>query len=95
MEIKEKGSPNSLKAKKKVSRSGAHKIEDVCERNRRKPKEVGEMSAKTKSHHYRKTYDGDQALTNPTPSRHMEIASDTRNVAALAHAHRTQGLGGN
>ena len=95
MEIKEEGSPNLLKAKKKVSRSGAHKTEDVCERNRRKLKEVGEMSAKPKSHHYRKTYDDDQALTNPTPSRHVEIASDTRNVTSLAHAHHTQGLGGN
>ena len=47
MEIKEEGSPNSLKAKKKVSRSGAHKTEDVYKRNRRKLKEVGEMSAKT------------------------------------------------
>ena len=47
MEIKEEGRPNSLKAKTKVSRSGAHKTEDVCERNRRKLKEVGEMSAKT------------------------------------------------
>ena len=46
MEIKEGGSSNSLKEKKKVSRSGAHKTEDVCERNRKKLKEVGEMSAK-------------------------------------------------
>ena len=47
MEIKEEESPNSLKGKKKVSRLGAHKTEDVCERNRRKLKEVGEMSTKT------------------------------------------------
>ena len=47
MEIKEEGSPNSLKAKKKDSRLGAHKTEDVCERNSRKLKEVGEMSPKT------------------------------------------------
>ena len=43
MEIKEEESPNSLKAKKKVSRSGAH----MTEENIRKLKEVGEMSAKT------------------------------------------------
>ena len=42
---KEEGSSNSLKAK--VSGSGAHKAEDVCGRNRRKLKEVGEMNAKT------------------------------------------------
>ena len=48
MKIKEEGNPNSLKAKEKGSRSGAHKTEDVCGRNRRKLKEVGEMSAKTK-----------------------------------------------
>ena len=44
---KEEGSPNLLKAKKKVSGSGAHKVEDVHRRNRGKLKEVGEMSAKT------------------------------------------------
>ena len=49
---------------------------------------------KPKSHHYHKTNDGDQALTNPDPSRHVEIAPDARNVTALAHLHRTQGLGG-
>ena len=48
MKIKEEGNPNSLKVKEKVSRSGAHKTEDVCGRNRRKLKEVGEMNAKTK-----------------------------------------------
>ena len=95
MEIKEEGNPNSLKAKQKVSRLRAHKTEDVCERNRRKLKEVGEIAQKPKSHHYHKTYDGDQALTNLAPSKHMEIAFDTRNVTALAHAHCTQGLGGN
>ena len=36
------------KSKEKVSGSRAHKTEDVYGRNRRKLKEVGEMSAKTK-----------------------------------------------
>ena len=35
-------------SKEEVSGSGAHKTEEVCERNRRKLKEVREMSAKTK-----------------------------------------------
>ena len=52
-----------------------------------------EKSAKTESHHYHKTYDGDKALTNPAPNRHVEVATDTRRVTALAHAFRTQGLG--
>ena len=82
-------------SKEQVAGSEAHKTEEVYERNKRKLKRVGEISAKTNSHHYHKTYDGDQALTNPAPSRHVEIASDTRNVTALAHARHTQGLGGN
>ena len=81
-------------SKEEVAGSEAHKTKEVYERNRRKLKGVGK-SRKPKSHHYRKTYDGDQALTNPAPSRHVEIASDTRNVPALAHARRAQGLGGN
>ena len=48
LKTKGEGSPNSLTAKKKVTGSGAHKTEDVRERNKRKLKEVGEMSVKTK-----------------------------------------------
>ena len=35
-------------SKEEVAGSEAHKIEEVCERNRRKLKGVGEISAKTK-----------------------------------------------
>ena len=35
-------------SKEEVAGSGAHKKEEVCERNRRKLKGVGEISAKTK-----------------------------------------------
>ena len=36
-----------------------------------------------KSHHYYKTYDGKQALTNPTPGGHMETATEARRITAL------------
>ena len=55
---------------------------------------VKKQARKPKSHHYHETYDGDQALINPVPSRHVETATETRRVTALAHAFRTQGLGG-
>ena len=40
--------PGKVESKEEFSISGAHKTEEVCERNRRKLKEVGEVSAKTK-----------------------------------------------
>ena len=98
VDTKEKGNLNLLKSKEKASGSGEHKANgqrvsaEEAEGNWRKWEKGAQ---KPKSHHYHKTYDGDKALTNPTPNRHMEIASDTRSVIPLAHAHRTQGLGGN
>ena len=96
--VQEKGNPNSLKSEEKTSGSGANKAKgqkvsaEEAEGNLKKWKR---RARKPKSHHYHKTYDGDKALTNPTPDRHVEIATDTRRVTALAHAFRTQGLGGN
>ena len=46
-EDKERRKSELTKGKEKVSGLEAHKTEDVYERNKRKLKEVGEMSAKT------------------------------------------------
>ena len=40
--------PRKVKSKEEVSRSGAHKTKEVYERNIKKLKGVGKMSAKTK-----------------------------------------------
>ena len=61
----------------------------------KKLKELEEMARKPKNHYYHKTYDDNKALTGPALSKHVEVASDSRNDTALTHAHRTQGLGGN
>ena len=53
------------------------------------------LARKPKRHHYHKANDDDEALTTPIPSRLVDVAPDARHVTALAHAHRTQGLGGN
>ena len=53
------------------------------------------MDAKIEKALLYKTYDGDKALTELALSKHVEVASDSRNDTALAHAYRTQGLGGN
>ena len=58
-------------------------------------KEWEKLARKSKRHHYHKANDGDEALTTPVSSRHVDVAPDARHVTALAHAHRTQGLGGN
>ena len=56
--------------------------------------EYEKQARNPKSHHYRATCDGDQALISPFPSRHVEIATVAGRITALAHTIRTQGLGG-
>ena len=93
MNVKEKETRTRRKTKRLQEQGNTRRTVRGC--FQKNLKEMEEVGAKMKSHHYHQTYDGDKALTKPALSKHVEVAPDSRNDTTLAHARRTQGLGGN